>query len=152
MLRIRDIMTTQVFTLEASASAEEAAWALTRRHIGGAPVQDADGQIVGVISQLDLLNPETSQWIKGEATVEDLMHPDVLLLHPDDSALSAALGMAQHHVHRLVIVDEHHRMVGIVTAMDIARAVAAGAEFAPSHGDPRLTPSVPHVVGDLVRR
>jgi len=151
MLRIRDIMTKEVFSIEARASAEEAAWALTRRHIGGAPVQSASGQIVGMISQSDLLNPETSQWIKGEATVEDLMNPDVLLLHADDSAIAAAIGMDQHKVHRLVVVDEHHHLVGIVTAMDIARAVAAGVDFS-APKDSRMTPSVPMVVGDWLHR
>jgi hypothetical protein len=32
MLTIRDIMTAQVYEVDASASAEEAAWGLTRRH------------------------------------------------------------------------------------------------------------------------
>jgi len=151
MLRIRDIMSTDVFSLETDASAEEAAWALTRRHIGGAPVLNKEGQIVGVISQSDLLNPERSQWLKRKATVEDLMHPDILLLHAEDSALAAAIGMAEHHVHRLVVVDEHRRMVGIVTTMDIARAVANGASFSAPR-DARLTPSVPLVIGDLIHR
>src|SRR4029079_19232623 len=42
MLRIKDIMTRDVYTVDASASAEEAAWGLTRRHIGVAPARDAD--------------------------------------------------------------------------------------------------------------
>ena len=43
MLRIKDIMTKAVYTVETDASAEEAAWGLTRRHIGGAPAADAPG-------------------------------------------------------------------------------------------------------------
>ena len=50
MLRIKDIMTRNVYTVEPGASAEEAAWGLTRRHIGGAPARDADGNLVGVLS------------------------------------------------------------------------------------------------------
>ena len=48
MLRIKDIMTKRVYTVDADASAEEAAWGLTRRHIGGAPARDAQGNLVGV--------------------------------------------------------------------------------------------------------
>ena len=54
MLTIRDIMTTNVYTVDVDASAEEAAWGLTRRHIGGAPARDAAGTLVGVISKSDL--------------------------------------------------------------------------------------------------
>ena len=129
MLKIRDIMTTDVYVVDADASAEEAAWGLTRRHIGGAPVRDHSGGLVGVVTKGDLVNPEPSQWIHGEATVEDLMNPDVLALFADDPALSAAVGMATRKIHRVVVVDQSRRMTGIVTAFDIVKAVAAGLDF-----------------------
>ena len=130
MLTVRDIMTTNVYTVEANASAEEAAWGLTRRHIGGAPVRDGDGNLVGVLTKGDLDNPEPAQWIKGEATVGDLMNPDVLALYRDDPALAAALGMVARNIHRVVVLDEEQKMCGIVTSMDIVKAVAAGKSFA----------------------
>ena len=130
MLTVRDIMTTNVYTVEANASAEEAAWGLTRRHIGGAPVRDGDGNLVGVLTKGDLVNPEPAQWIKGEATVGDLMNPDVLALYRDDPALAAALGMVARNIHRVVVLDEEQKMCGIVTSMDIVMAVAAGKSFA----------------------
>ena len=129
MLKIRDIMTTDVYVVDADASAEEAAWGLTRRHIGGAPVRDHSGGLVGVVTKGDLVNPEPSQWIHGEATVEDLMNPDVLALFADDPALSAAVGMATRKIHRVVVVDQSRRMTGIVTAFDIVKAVVAGLDF-----------------------
>ncbi|HZL19022.1 MAG TPA: CBS domain-containing protein [Polyangia bacterium] len=95
MLRIKDIMTVNVYTVDVDASAEEAAWGLTRRHIGGAPARDATGNLVGVLSKSDLVNPEPAQWIKGEATVGDLMNPDVVSLYADDPAMAAVDEMAK---------------------------------------------------------
>ncbi len=129
MLKIQDIMSTDVYVVDAEASAEEAAWGLTRRHIGGAPVRDAEGGLVGMVTKGDLVNPEPAQWIRGEATVEDVMNPDVLALFADDPALSAAVGMATRKIHRVVVIDANHRMAGIVTAFDIVKAVAAGLDF-----------------------
>jgi CBS-domain-containing membrane protein len=129
MLRIRDIMTTDVYVVDADASAEEAAWGFTRRHIGGAPVRDHDGALVGMLTKGDLVNPEPAQWIRGNATVEDMMNPDVRAVFADDPALTAAIRMATGRIHRLVVLDENHRMAGIVTAFDIAKAVAAGLDF-----------------------
>jgi CBS-domain-containing membrane protein len=129
MLKVRDIMTREVYTVEADASAEEAAWGLTRRHIGGAPVRDHAGGLVGMLTKGDLVNPEPAQWIRGEATVEDVMNPDVLALYAEDPAVTAAVGMAQRKIHRVVVIDADGRMAGIVTAFDIVKAVAAGLDF-----------------------
>jgi CBS-domain-containing membrane protein len=130
MLTVNDIMSRQVYAVEAEASAEEAAWGMTRRHIGGVPVRDHEGAIVGVLTKGDLVNPEPAQWIKGEATAEDLMNPDLFFLHRDDPALTAATEMARHHVHRMIVLDNEQHLVGIVSSMDIVRAVAEGHSFA----------------------
>lgn len=129
MLRIKDIMTANVHTVEADAPAEEAAWGFTFRHIGGAPARDAEGNLVGVLSSSDLVNPEPKQWIKGEATVGDLMNPDVISLYADDPAMAAVTEMARRQIHRIVVLDADSKLAGIVTAMDIVRAVARGERF-----------------------
>jgi predicted transcriptional regulator len=129
MLRVRDIMTKDVFTLEAKASALEAAWALTRRAINCAPVRDTEGKIIGMLSKSDLVNPEPQEWIKGEALVEDLMTPNVLGLYEDDLAAAAARGLAESNVHQSVVYNADGKLVGIVAAMDIVKAVARGEDL-----------------------
>jgi CBS domain-containing protein len=129
MLRIKDIMTKRVYVVDADASAEEAAWGLTRRHIGGAPARDADGNLVGVLSSSDLVNPEPAQWIRGEATVGDLMNPDVVSLYADDPAMAAVDQMAKRDIHRVIVLDQDSKLAGIVTPMDVVRALAAGRKF-----------------------
>ena len=129
MLLIKDIMTSPVYTVEAGASAVEAAWGLTRRHIGGAPARDAAGHLVGVLSSSDLVNPEPAQWIKGEATVGDVMNPDVISLYADDPAMAAVNEMAKRSIHRIVVLDGDNNLAGIVTPMDVVRALARGDRF-----------------------
>ena len=131
MLQIKDIMTKRVYVVDADASAEEAAWGLTRRHIGGAPARDADGNLVGVLSKSDLVNPEPSQWIRGEATVGDVMNPEVVSLYADDPAMAAVNEMAKRDIHRILVLDEESQLAGIVTSMDVVRALAAGRHFDP---------------------
>lgn len=129
MLMIKDIMTTNVYTVDVDASAGEAAWGLTRRHIGGAPARDAAGNVVGVISKSDLVDPEPAQWIKGEPTVGDLMNPDVVSLYADDPAMAAVNEMARRYIHRIVVLDKESQPAGIVTPMDVVRALARGQKF-----------------------
>ena len=130
MLRVKDIMTKAVFSLDAKASALEAAWALTRRQINCAPVRDAQGRLVGMLSKSDLVNPEPQDWIRGEALVEDLMTPKVLGLYEDDAAIVAAHGLAASNVHQAVVYNAAGELAGIVAAMDVVRAVASGKDFA----------------------
>lgn len=129
MLAVRDIMTPQLFTVDAEASAEEAAVALTRRHIGGAPARDAAGNLVGVISKSDLIDPEPSRWIKNEPTVGDLMNPDVVTVYAGDPAIAAVAEMARRNIHRVVVLDEESEPIGIVTPMDVVRAIDRGLRF-----------------------
>jgi CBS-domain-containing membrane protein len=129
MLQIKDIMTRNVYTVEAAASAEEAAWGFTRRHIGGAPARDAEGNLVGVLSSSDLVNPEPAQWLRGEATVGDLMNPDVVSLYSEDPAMAAVNEMANRNIHRIVVLDQESKLTGIVTPMDVVRALARGDRF-----------------------
>jgi CBS-domain-containing membrane protein len=130
MLQIKDIMTKAVYTVDTDASAEEAAWGLTRRHIGGAPARDAEGNLVGVLSSSDLINPEPKQWIRGEPTVGDLMNPDVISLYAEDPAMAAVTEMAKRDIHRIVVLDQESKLAGIVTPMDVVRAIARGEQFA----------------------
>jgi len=129
MPMVRDLMTKEVFTLDHNASVLEAAYALTRRQLGGAPVKDADGNLIGMLSKTDIVDPNPSDWIQGEATVEDIMNPNVLGLYADDPAAAAAKGMADNHIHRAVVYGPGGELVGIITSMDLVRAIAEGADF-----------------------
>ncbi len=130
MLRVNDIMTKKVYTVEFDASAEEAAWGLTRRQIGAAPVRNREGQFVGMLTKADLVDPAPRDWVKKEPTVGDLMDPEVFAVYQDDAALVAVHEMASKNLHRLIVLDAENQLVGIVSAMDVVRAIDRGLGFA----------------------
>lgn len=129
-MTVKDIMTKNVYSVEFEASADEAAWGLTRRNIRGAPVRDRAGQLVGMLTKDDLVDPAPRQWIKNkEPTVGDLMDPDVLAVYQDDAALVAVHELATRNLHRVVVLDADNDLVGIVTSMDVVQALDRGADF-----------------------
>lgn len=140
MLRVADIMTRKIYTVEFEASAEEAAWGLTRRQIGAAPVRNKEGQLVGMLTQADLVDPEPRQWIKKEATVGDLMDPEVTAVYEDDATLVAVHALASKNLQRLIVLNAENALVGIVTPMDVVRALDRGVPF--SVGDAIKPPTV----------
>ena len=57
--------------------------------VRAAPVRDRDGQLVGVLTTDDLVDPSPQQWIKKEATVADLMDPEIIAVYENDAVLVA---------------------------------------------------------------
>src|SRR5688572_13972979 len=57
-MRVQDVMTQDVRTIAPEASLKDAAWQLIEHRISGMPVCDAQGRIVGVISEGDVLYKE----------------------------------------------------------------------------------------------
>ena len=130
MLRARDIMATDVFILDFGASIEEAAWAFSRQNLGGAPVRDADGRIVGFLSRRDVVNPAWADWVpRKKATVGDIMTPNLLSIAADTSALHVARGMVEKGIHHVIVLDEDQHVVGMISSLDIVKAVARGLQF-----------------------
>src|SRR5262245_59819036 len=125
MLRIRDIMTRKVFTLSEQTSLEEAAWGLTANAVSGAPVRDRNGHLVGVLSKSDLVDPDRG----ATQTVSEAMTPALLALRADDPAMDAVRLMVADGIHRVIVMDERGRLAGIVTPMDVLRALVRGAHL-----------------------
>ncbi len=125
-LRVRDIMTTDVFTLVASTSIDDAARSLTFHQVSGAPVLD-HGRIVGVVSKSDLVDPRHRAGVE-KPIVRDAMTKVVHAVRPGDAAMSAVRLMVNENVHRAVVVNDQGKLVGIVSPMDVMRALARGEQ------------------------
>jgi CBS domain-containing protein len=178
MLRLRDIMTPDVATLDPEMSLRDALEILVARHISGAPVVEG-GRIVGMFSATDVIeflattpgvpdvvdaqrdgepspleevdaatgdapaayftdfwsdagaavterfhDVNTAAWdLLAEHTVSEAMSRTLVVLAPSADARVAADAMQRAHAHRVLVMDGP-RLVGIVSALDIARAVA----------------------------
>lgn len=129
MLKVRDIMTTDVFVVEAGATIESAAGALINQSISGAPVVDEKGKPVGILSESDVLRHLVSDRGEARLPVSAAMTPIIWTLRPDEPALEAVRWMVERRIHRVVVVEKPDRIVGIVSTMDVLRAVQEGAAF-----------------------
>lgn len=139
---ITAIMRRTVAVAEGSLPADELAESLVEEGIGGAPVVDEEGRLRGIVSKTDLLRfwreLATPQHEGRVLTAEDVMMPAVYTLHPDSTIAEAAALMAYEGVHRLPIIDDEGRVIGLVSTLDITRWVAQSAGFhAPAFGPSR---------------
>lgn len=151
-LSAKDIMHRDVVCVREDASLSECIDLICERHISGLPVIDAAGALVGIISQTDLLRREKEilherevrplqdrgpgiEALLGRDLVRDVMSRQVVYASEDAPVDSLIDTMSARRIHRLVITSAG-RIVGIVTAMDLAEvilrqreAAKRGAEF-----------------------
>jgi CBS-domain-containing membrane protein len=125
-LRVRDVMTQAILLLRAETSVDEAWEQLHEAGVSGAPVLDARGRLVGVLSNHDLADP---RWRRSGATsrVDDVMTRIVYAVRAGDPVFAAVRMMAEEDIHRVIVVNEDGSLAGIVVAMDILRVLARNA-------------------------
>lgn len=133
-MRVIDAMTEDVATVAPDAPVKQAAAEMLKRNISGLPVVDADGRLVGIITEGDFLQLEqaaprgddfyphpTAQILSSDRplTVEDAMTRRVITTSPETQLVSAARSMAEHDVKRLPVVDPDGRVLGILSRADV---------------------------------
>jgi CBS domain-containing protein len=116
---VRDAMTENPSSIEASASVVEAARLMREEDIGSLPITDG-GKLVGVITDRDITTMVVAEGADPEATsAGDVSSRDPISVEPDKDIEEALQLMARHQVRRLPVV-ENDGLVGIVAQADIA--------------------------------
>jgi CBS domain-containing protein len=124
-LRVGNLMSINPVVVDASAPAVDAERLLKTYRIAGLPVV-SDGVAVGVISQTDLGSARTSGLISSNwerVLVRHLMTTPAVTVHMGTTVSRAAQLMIGRHIHRLVVVDDEDRPVGVVSSLDLLRVL-----------------------------
>ena len=147
---IEAIMTSQVATLRADQTVEEAADLLAAHRIGAMPVVDSDGRCIGLLTDEDLIVsearlhvPTTISFLGASftlpaemrrfedelrkvagASVGDVMDADAPTIGGDATIEDLATLMHDSDVTHVPVVDGENRVVGIVARGDLVRFIA----------------------------
>ena len=121
MINVNEIMSTELITLEPGDSVSKAAETMTKNNIRHIPVVDPQNQVIGIISQRDVLKAGafSSQISKPtlDCPISDIMTEEILTTHPKDSLRAAGLTLQKHKYGCLPVVD-NDVLVGIITDSD----------------------------------
>jgi CBS domain-containing protein len=126
---VGDLMANDPIVVRADASLTEAAHVMDDNDISGLPVVAHGGDVIGVISQTDLLHARATEWLWANWTglkVRHLMSSPPLTIGRSASLAAAVIKMERHHVHRLVVVadDDPSMPIGVISTTDVVRALA----------------------------
>ena len=124
-MKIRELMHHHPITIQKDASAETAAQLLQKLDVRHLPVMDGT-RLVGMISDRDLapILLEDPLGAKDARTVSQLMEGDVVTVGPEAPAREGVDLMAERRVGALPVVEDGHVLVGIVSYIDVLRAMA----------------------------
>ncbi len=156
MLRVKDIMSKPVITVNPDTLVKDASAMLAQNNISGLPVMEG-GQIVGIFSEADVLRSIKTQKKDlrlvypsisslgiafqeevtqreiieayeeiGRMFVRDVMSKHVELVGPEITVSEAVMRMVQRGINRLPVV-ENNVVIGIVTRADVIRGLAKEA-------------------------
>jgi len=135
--RVSDVMTTTVVTVDRITPYQDIDRLLTRHRISGVPVLKMGREVVGVVSETDLLaaEDETRRQARMAAsmgrrwhlrkqpqvrlTADALMTSPAVTIGPDATIPAAARLMNTHHITRLPVIDEKGKLIGIVGRRDL---------------------------------
>jgi CBS domain-containing protein len=113
-------MVADVVTIDPSASLADAARRMQDANVGMLPVVDGD-RVVGVITDRDIVVRAVARQRDPATTpVSECLSRDVIPAHPDWPTAQAIITMAQAQVGRLPVLDDDHRLVGVVTLSSMA--------------------------------
>jgi CBS domain-containing protein len=118
-----DVMINDVVVVNESTPLKEVARIFIDRKITGAPVINAEGELVGVISETDIIRKSTSIGAWSPSTAGQIMTKPPVSVAPDTSLQRVCELMYNRRIHR-VVVAEGPQIRGIITTMDILRAIA----------------------------
>jgi len=138
-MRVADVMTTEVLTVKPDASLKHVAELLSKCGISGLPVVDAEGRVLGVVSEADIILKERRRrqpgfWrrvfdgeepLSAKATARtagEAMTSPAVTVTADRRIDAAAALMLDRQVNRLPVLDRAGKLAGIVTRADLVRA------------------------------
>ena len=121
-----DLMASDPVVVSPDVPVVKVAEVLVDYDIGGLPVVDESGRLVGVVSQTDLVRLWASQVPSSEwpaLLVRDVMTQPAVTIRGSASLRDAARAMTERNVDRLVVVgDDSETALGVISDSDLVRA------------------------------
>lgn len=140
----KDIMKKQVICVREMDTVEEVIKVILQNNVSGVPVITEDREVVGIVTQKDLMTCERGLNISSyiyfvgsilsidgvdksddefkkivERVAKDIMSSPVYSVNEDATLNEIASVMVNRHINRVPVVDKNHKLVGIVSRGDL---------------------------------
>lgn len=153
-MNVSDVMRKGVIAVPQTSSLRDLITLFFRHRVDTLPVVDNAGRVVGLVTLAELVHifmPKFTEFVKDFAflddfgvlepvflsqsqlimedklfLVADIMNQTPILIREHASLLEASALMAASHIERLSVVNDHNRLLGVITHVDIVLSLLAG--------------------------
>lgn len=122
-VKVRDYMTTRLVSFAPDTNVVEAMDSFLKNRISGAPIVDAEGNMVGILSEVDLMQVvvQDSYYDESIGIVSDYMRTEVDTIDPEMDIYTLAEKFIKEHRRRYPVVS-NGKLVGQISRRDVLRA------------------------------
>jgi CBS domain-containing protein len=118
--KVREVMTERPRAVSPDTPVSEAARLMETEDVGSLPVLDGD-ELAGMITDRDIVIRAVAKDRDPKVvSVRDVATRDVVTVGPEEDLAEALRLMASYQVRRLPVVDDDHRLVGVLAQADVA--------------------------------
>lgn len=147
-MKVKDFMIQDVISVNESDTIKKLLNTLVENKIGGVPVVDSDGKLVGMISDGDVLRTiqpkdtvvydyfslmaytyekgnlaKVLDTIKDQPLLKMAKKRGIVTVKEDDDIETALKLLAKHHFKKIPVIDEQRKVVGVISRGDIIRTI-----------------------------
>lgn len=144
-MKVKEVMNKNVTTVRRDRSLSELAELFAHLNIGGIPVVDEAGNMIGIVSIIDFIGhflPHSPLLIQElissndesvekdilsvdwqDTKIEDIMEKRVITIYEEESIVKAAALFYEHRITILPVVNSLEKLVGIITLTDICKGI-----------------------------
>jgi CBS domain-containing protein len=120
-MQVLDVMSHGVECTPPTATLQQAARKMRELDVGPLPVCNENDRLVGMLTDRDITIRAVAEGLDPRTTlVRQVMTPEIVYCFSDQDVTEAARLMRDRQIRRLVVLDRHKRLVGIVSLGDLA--------------------------------
>jgi len=128
-MRVADVMTKDIVTACPEATVKDVANLMQRHNVGTVVITDGGGKLQGIVTDRKLVtecvakgcDPNSSKI--GDIMTGRMPGPGLVTATPDMDVIDAARKLGESHIRRMPVVEDGGKVVGIVSASDLAEEV-----------------------------
>ena len=115
-----EIMTRPAIFAKKNASARDIALQFISEQYSGMPVTEADGTVIGIVTELDVLRSVNEGHELARVTAGDIMTSEVVTVKPETPITEMIKMMEDFHIIRMPVCKDE-KLIGVVSRGDIIR-------------------------------
>ena len=123
---VKDVMITNIASLDSSSMIKDAAKLMDNRNIGCIIITKQNSPI-GILTERDFVRRIASKEKPLTSPIEEVMSTPLISIGPDETVWEAAESMKVNNIHKLPVIEDN-KIMGIITTSDLVEICSVGSD------------------------